>query len=452
MSNYKRYAIVIILVSNGILISFLESFFPIPIPVPGVKLGFGNIITMIGIAFLGMRDVMFIVIVRCFVVAVLTRGVMMLAFSLTGGILSALVMGLLYKKFSGVFSVKGISIAGALVHSTAQVVIASFILGQFVLMYYLPVLLVSAVITGFITGSIGEIAINEIRKLNLFGKSGTTSVLPITKLTETQKQEAPVVKAKFFHFLPQMDSGIKFLLAFILSVIPFLCDNQISFAIISGYLLLATLFSGIRMKTLFTSFMAYFVVVVFPFLFGFLISLLFTSISDSAMFTYYSQLGDTVVRMFQLFLMWYIGCIYFNTTPIKSVIGLFDKLLSPLKYFGVSVSEHLKVVMCVIKELTEIGPEVKKNFTESMNSMDTASGTKKKWWSKMNIKGISMILVNFIVNSFKRLDIIEQYVKEVEAEELYGYRLKISRSDMFALISCICLIFAIVMVESGRWF
>ncbi|AFL99825.1 putative membrane protein [Desulfitobacterium dehalogenans ATCC 51507] len=170
MNRSKRFAIIIILVTNAIIISFLESFIPVPIPVPGIKLGLGNIITMIAIVFLGFKDVLFIVLVRCFVVAILTRGVMMLAFSLTGGILSALVMWLLYRKLSRFFSIKGISIAGAIVHNTTQITIASFILGQAVVFYYLPILLISAVVTGLVTGSIGELAINEINKKEIFKK------------------------------------------------------------------------------------------------------------------------------------------------------------------------------------------------------------------------------------------------------------------------------------------
>lgn len=164
MNKNKRYAIIIILVTNAILISLLESVIPIPIPVPGVKLGLANIITLIAIVFLPLKDVLLIVTIRCFVVALLTRGIMMLAFSLSGGIISALIMALLYKKLSGVFSIKGISIVGAIFHNTMQITVASLLLGEIVILYYLPILLVSAVVTGLITGSIGEIAINELRK------------------------------------------------------------------------------------------------------------------------------------------------------------------------------------------------------------------------------------------------------------------------------------------------
>lgn len=174
MNKNRKFAVIIILVTNAILISFLEAFIPIPVPVPGVKLGLGNIITMIGIAFLGLKDVIFIVVVRCLVVAILTRGVTMLAFSLSGGILSALVMWFLYKKLNKYFSIKGISMAGAIIHSTVQIIVASMILGQTVVIFYLPILLISSVITGFITGKIGELAIFEVSQKDIFSEGKLT--------------------------------------------------------------------------------------------------------------------------------------------------------------------------------------------------------------------------------------------------------------------------------------
>ncbi|UTW70812.1 Gx transporter family protein [Anaerobacillus sp. HL2] len=74
------------------------------------KVRLANIITLLSIIFLSnCRNVLNIVVIRCIVVAVLTRGVLTLAFSLSGGILSALVMAMLYKKFSNMFSIKGIA-------------------------------------------------------------------------------------------------------------------------------------------------------------------------------------------------------------------------------------------------------------------------------------------------------------------------------------------------------
>ena len=168
MNKNKRYAVIIILVSNAISISLLESLIPVPVPVPGIKLGLANVITLIGLVFLPLKDVLLMVTIRCFVVALLTRGVMMILFSLSGGLLSALIMALLYKKFSGIFSIKGISIVGAIFHNTAQITVASLLLGEMVVFYYLPLLFVSAIITGFITGRIGELAIEEIKKRKIW--------------------------------------------------------------------------------------------------------------------------------------------------------------------------------------------------------------------------------------------------------------------------------------------
>ena len=170
MNKKKRDAVIIILICNAILISLLELIIPIPIPIPGVKLGLANIITIIAIAFLDFKDVLTIVLLRCIVVAILSKGITVLPFSLIGGLLSAMVMWLLYKKMSRFFSIKGISIVGAIVHNTAQLGVASLLLGETVIFYYIPVLLISAIVTGLITGSISELTVSEIKKRGIFNE------------------------------------------------------------------------------------------------------------------------------------------------------------------------------------------------------------------------------------------------------------------------------------------
>lgn len=180
MDHNRRLATIAILVCNAIIFSLLESFIPIPIPVPGVKLGLANVITLVAIVFLSFKDVLFIVAVRSFIVSILTRGVLTLAFSISGGLLSAVVMWVMHKKFSRFFSIRGTSIAGAVSHNIGQVLVASILLREAVIMYYLPVLFISALITGFITGSIGEMAIEVIEKkgvlINQHGCNGDEQV------------------------------------------------------------------------------------------------------------------------------------------------------------------------------------------------------------------------------------------------------------------------------------
>jgi len=168
--NNTRRAINIILVCNAILFSYVETFVPLPFPVPGLKLGLANIITIIAIVFLNYKDVVFIVVFRCMAMAFLAKGIIALVLSLSAGFLSATVMWFLYTKAYGIFSIRGISIAGAIVHNVVQVIIASIILGENILFCYLPILLIASVITGFFIGFIGELAVKQIQKKGLLYK------------------------------------------------------------------------------------------------------------------------------------------------------------------------------------------------------------------------------------------------------------------------------------------
>ncbi len=165
--NSRKQAINIILISNAILLGLLDTFIPIPLPIPGAKIGLANIITIIAICFLSYKDVMFIVVLRCVSLAFFTRGIVSLVFSLSAGLFSASIMWFLYKKTKNIFSIKGLSMVGAIVHSIVQITVASIIMKENIIFYYFPVLLILAIITGLINGSIGEITINEIRKRDI---------------------------------------------------------------------------------------------------------------------------------------------------------------------------------------------------------------------------------------------------------------------------------------------
>lgn len=174
----KKDAVIIILICNAILISLLELVIPVPIPILGVKLGLANIITIVAIVFLSLKDVLTIVILKAIVVAVLSKGITMLPFSLVGGILSGIVMWFLYRKLSGIFSIKGISIFGAVTHNIAQLTVASLILSEIIIWYYLPILLISAVLTGLLTGSISELTVQELQERKIIPELQEREIIP----------------------------------------------------------------------------------------------------------------------------------------------------------------------------------------------------------------------------------------------------------------------------------
>ncbi|HHW00011.1 MAG TPA: Gx transporter family protein [Clostridiaceae bacterium] len=156
------------MLSQALVLSVVESWIPVPVPVPGVKLGLANIITMVIIAFMGTADTFILVVLRCLLTSMFGGGISVFLFSIAGGLLSAVVMLVLHKKFSRVFSVVGISIAGAISHNIGQIMVASVIMKEISVLGYLPVLLISGIITGCFVGFCSSFLIEALKKTNIF--------------------------------------------------------------------------------------------------------------------------------------------------------------------------------------------------------------------------------------------------------------------------------------------
>ena len=153
-----------ILFAVALTLSFFESMIPTAgfLP-PGVKLGLSNIVTMYAVFTVGASTAVSIVVLKsCFVF--ITRGIIASALSLSGGLLSILVMILLSKIFNKNKNYLIISIFGAICHNIGQITAASIIISS-KLIYTLPVLVISGVVMGIITGIILKTVMPYINKL-----------------------------------------------------------------------------------------------------------------------------------------------------------------------------------------------------------------------------------------------------------------------------------------------
>lgn len=168
MKTTKKLVLLSLMLSQALVLSVVESWIPVPVPVPGVKLGLANIITMVIIAFMGTADTFILVVLRCLLTSMFGGGISVFLFSIAGGLLSAVVMLVLHKKFSRVFSVVGISIAGAISHNIGQIMVASVIMKEISVLGYLPVLLISGIITGCFVGFCSSFLIEALKKTNIF--------------------------------------------------------------------------------------------------------------------------------------------------------------------------------------------------------------------------------------------------------------------------------------------
>ena len=144
----------------AMILSFVESQIPAFVAVPGVKIGLTNIAVLVALYILGDKGALAINFVRIVSVALLFGNAMSLSFSLAGGMLATIVMILLKKL--GRFSATGVSIAGGLCHNLGQIIMAMIILNTKAIFWYLPVLWLSGILSGFVIGIIGALVIRRI--------------------------------------------------------------------------------------------------------------------------------------------------------------------------------------------------------------------------------------------------------------------------------------------------
>jgi heptaprenyl diphosphate synthase len=161
--NTKKITTIGILVALALILSFVESQIPAFAAIPGMKLGLTNIVVLVALYSLGPGNAMFINIVRIVIVSILFGNGMSLAFSLTGGMLSTVVMILLKK--TGKFSVVGVSAAGGLSHNIGQILVAVILMNTTAIAWYLPLLWISGCFSGILIGIIGGIVYKRIDSL-----------------------------------------------------------------------------------------------------------------------------------------------------------------------------------------------------------------------------------------------------------------------------------------------
>lgn len=141
-----------LLVSLGLALSIIESFMPIPFIAPGAKLGLSNMVILVTLVIFGFKEALTVGILKSLLFTLVTGSVSSLFYSLSGTILSGLVMFLVNLYFSNIFSLIGVSIFGALAHNTAQIFVASLMMNNFKIFSYLPVLLLTSLFTGYFVG------------------------------------------------------------------------------------------------------------------------------------------------------------------------------------------------------------------------------------------------------------------------------------------------------------
>ncbi|MBQ6839140.1 MAG: Gx transporter family protein [Oscillospiraceae bacterium] len=151
----KRIALCGVFIALALALSYMERIIPVQlvIPLPGIKLGIANIVTLVALYLLDSKAAFLILVPRCVLGAVFGGGITGLLFSLAGGVPALLVMALAKK--SARLSIYGVSILGAAVHNVGQILAAMVLMNSVYIGAYLPWLLLAAIATGACTGAAG---------------------------------------------------------------------------------------------------------------------------------------------------------------------------------------------------------------------------------------------------------------------------------------------------------
>lgn len=166
-SKTKRLALTGILGALALALSFAEKFLIAALPLPmGIKPGFSNIIVMFACGSLGLIPALSIAAIKAFFSMLLSGGISGLI-SLGGGIFSVLTMYAAIKLSKEKLSYLGVSVLSSCMHNLGQLTVACIISGTFLFTGYVPVLLISGVIFGIVTGTIMNVILPYLNKIDI---------------------------------------------------------------------------------------------------------------------------------------------------------------------------------------------------------------------------------------------------------------------------------------------
>lgn len=156
----QKLTLLSLLTAIALIIFIVEAQLPPLAPIPGIKLGLANIVSLFAMFWLSRRDALMILIVRVILGSIFSGHVMVLFYSLCGGLLSFLVVAL----FLSTFSLKAIwipSIIGGICHNIGQIAVAVAVTKSFAIVTYLPMLVIAGMAAGLFTGLAAQFLINH---------------------------------------------------------------------------------------------------------------------------------------------------------------------------------------------------------------------------------------------------------------------------------------------------
>ncbi|MDO5301040.1 MAG: Gx transporter family protein [Tissierellia bacterium] len=154
----------LIAIATGI--GFIENMMPLPIAMPGARLGLSNVVIVTTMVVFGRRDAIAVALTKSLVLMLVTGAVTSFFYSFAGALLSSVVMALAFERLPRV-SLIGISLLGSAFHNVGQVATAMFMVHNVGLINYLPALLLLGIFTGIFVGHTANILSRHLLSLHI---------------------------------------------------------------------------------------------------------------------------------------------------------------------------------------------------------------------------------------------------------------------------------------------
>lgn len=156
----KKTALTGMLVALAFVLSYIETLIPINLGIPGAKLGLANLVVMVALYTLGTKEAFALSMVRILLTGLTFSSMAAMLYSFAGGILSFVVMALVKK--TKLFSATGVSVLGGIAHNAGQIFVAMWVLDTATLIYYLPVLTITGIVSGTVIGLLAVLVIRRV--------------------------------------------------------------------------------------------------------------------------------------------------------------------------------------------------------------------------------------------------------------------------------------------------
>lgn len=156
-----------LLCAIALTIFMIEAQIPALVPIPGVKLGLANIVTVFAIFVYGPKDALAILLVRVVLGSIFSGQITTILYSLAGGLFCFCVV-VLIRKILTERQIWVASVVGAIFHNIGQVLVAMLITSTWRLVVYLPILMVSGILAGLFTGLCAQFLYGKLKNLRQF--------------------------------------------------------------------------------------------------------------------------------------------------------------------------------------------------------------------------------------------------------------------------------------------